>query len=178
MLKRLLCAGALIALAPATSWAQSVGGYDSGVPIAPVVQTAAYVASNSLGGLQTLSVFRNPSQFSGIIDNFVLSWASGLTTAVTVYIYDANPSATTCTDKVAFSEAAADAPKRAMAPFSITPATSQGATAASGQQSMVISVANRDTTPTRNLYVCLVAGAGVTPGSTTDLSGKLGVVLD
>jgi hypothetical protein len=45
-----------------------VGGYDIIVSNTPTVQNASYSASNAIGGWQNVSVFRNTTQPSGILD--------------------------------------------------------------------------------------------------------------
>ena len=45
-----------------------VGGFDVIVSSTPTVQNAAYSASNAIGGWQQVSVFRNTTQPSGVLD--------------------------------------------------------------------------------------------------------------
>jgi len=165
---------AFFCLAASVAWAQSAvtPGGDKAVSIAPTVQNAAYSASNSLGGLQTLSAFRL-SAHSGIFNRLWLGSKGGSTVAMTVYVFDANPTNSTCTDKTAFSLASADLAKLAFAPFVITPAAPQGATQTVGEFSTVASLANADSPQTTNIYLCIVANASVTPASTSDIVGAL-----
>ena len=154
-------------------------GADVQIAFTPTVQNAAYSAGNALGNLQTVAVFAAGAGNTGIFNSFQIVSKGGSTVAMTVYIFDALPAAATCIDKSAFSLAAADIPKLAMAPFVITPAVvGSGTTASAAQVNQVSSVQNADTSPTPNLYVCLVANATVTPASTTDLVEYIAVAID
>lgn len=155
-----------------------VGGFDIAVPVNPTVQASSYSASNAIGGLQTVSVFRNTGQPSGVLTNLNAGWKSGLLIGVTTYVFDTNPTGSTCTDKAAFVLATADVAKLAFAPISLTPVVPQGATAAVAMQPLSVSVKNQDGAATTNLYVCYVANATVTPGTTTDFFAKISVAQD
>jgi hypothetical protein len=146
---------------------------NNSVSVTPVLQTAAYASGNSMGGLQTVSFFRSTATYDGVLDGVWLASQGGATTAITFYIFDKLPIATTCTDKAAFSMGAVDVDKLAMAPFSLTPSTSTGTTVTTAQIVQAISIRNKDTYPGANLYVCLVAGGAVTPGTTSDIVFKL-----
>jgi len=152
---------------------------DVGLIFAPTVQNAAYASGNAMGGLQTLGFFQ--AKASAVFDNFWIASQGGSTTAMTIYLFTANPSGSTCTDKSAFSLAAADVSKLAMAPFVVTPAVvGAGSTVSFAQFTAAISVSNTDSAPGPRslLYLCIVANGAVTPASTTDLLGKLSGVLD
>jgi hypothetical protein len=167
------CAGLLLTAAPSLA-------YDDSKSVTPTVQNAAYASGNSLGGLQTVSFFRlnAPNVAGGVLDAILLASKGGATVAVTFYIFDKAPTATTCTDKTAFAFGGADVDKLAVAPFTLTPAVTPGATITSAQLVQATSMRNKDTVPTANLYVCLVAGGAVTPASTTDLVFKLSGAID
>lgn len=154
-------------------------GADVQIAFTPTVQNAAYSAGNALGNLQTVPVFASGAANTGIFNSYQIVSKGGSVVAMTVYIFDALPSASTCTDKTNLTLAAADVPKLAMAPFVITPAVvGSGTTASAAQLNQISSVQNADSPPTANLYVCLVANATVTPASTTDLVEYLAVALD
>lgn len=177
MLRKSLLALAAIVLSAIPALAQVVG-YDGAVSFTPTVQNAAYSSGNSLGGLQTVKLLR-PPQYSGIFTSFQITSKGGATTAMTIYIFDANPTSSTCTDKVAFSLNAADISKLAMQPFVLTPAVvGAGTTATTAQQIQAVSMINQDTTRSPNLYVCIVAGGSVTPATTSDLVAKITGALD
>jgi hypothetical protein len=179
MLRKLFAAACIAMLAGIFAPASAqVVGYDGAVSFTPTVQNAAYSSGNAMGGLQTVKFFR-PPQYSGIFTSFQITSKGGSTAAMTVYVFDTNPSSSTCTDKSAFSLANADISKLAMQPFVLTPAVvGAGTTATTAQQVQVVSMINQDSTRTPNLYVCIVAGASVTPASTSDLVAKITGALD
>jgi hypothetical protein len=153
--------------------------YDSSIAVPMTVTAGAYIASKSLGGLYTVPVFR--SGLSGAR----LQWASvrsssGVTPAVTIYVFSANPTASTCTDTSAFALNAADVAKLVYT-SSVTLAAPQGSTPTAGTTAMNLGLSfnNTDTIQTNKAYVCIVVGVGgVTPASTTDFSFSLGVSPD
>ena len=153
--------------------------YDASISVPMTVTAQSYSASKSLGGLYTVPVFR------ASIDGARLQWASvrsssGITPAVTIYIFNANPTGSTCTDTSSFVLVAADVPKLVYT-ASVTLAAPQGSTPTVGTtaQNLALSFNNTDAIGTNKAYVCIVAGSGgATPASTTDLSFSLGVSPD
>ena len=155
----------------------NVGGYDNDVATTPTVQASGYVASNCMGGKQTISIFRTTALPEGILNWLSITSASGNTAAMTAYIFKTNPTNSTCTDKGTFTLATADLPKL-IAAVVLSPTVPQGATAAVAQQPLGLSVQNGDSGQTTNLYVMLVANASVTPGSASDLTFILSLSQD
>ena len=153
--------------------------YDASISVPMTVTATSYTSSKSLGGLYTVPVFRFHQ------DGARLQWASvrsssGITPAVTIYVFNANPTGSTCTDTSSFVLVAADVPKLVYT-ASLTLAAPQGSTPTVGTtaQNLALSMSNADATPTKNAYVCIVVGSGgATPASTTDLSFSLGVSPD
>jgi len=176
-MNRLLCGLALALALAGPARASS----DVDIAIVPTVQASAYTANYALGALQTINAFRDNSAPSGIIDYLSVGWQSGLTTAVTVYVFDKYPANTTCNDKAAFS--LGTAPNSDVAkivpgfPVTLTPAVLTGATPSAATQAVVASVNNQDLPPTLQLYVCFVAAA-VTPASTSDFAAKISISRD
>ena len=155
--------------------------YDVAIPFTPTVQNASYASGTAIGGLQTIQFFRVQSQPTGILNNVWTASKGGSTTAITFYIFQANPTATTCTDKTAFSLGAADVSKLiATTPPVLTPAVvGAGATVTFASQQLPVDVQNRDAPVTLNLYVCMVfGGSGTTPASTTDVVSELAGISD
>jgi hypothetical protein len=186
MIQRILALAVLCIGLASPAKSQNILGREGVIAFIPVVQNAAYASGQSLGGLQTISIFQNPqlsfalpNQVSGIFDNFSISSNGGSTTAMTIYIFDVNPTGTTCTDKSAFSLATADISKLAMAPFVLTPAIiGTGTTVTIAQLTQVVSIKNRDAATSNNIYICIVANGSVTPATTSDLVAKISVSLD
>ena len=155
---------------PTLALAQVETSQDFDVSLTPVVQNAAYSSGNAIGGLQTITPFRtvNPT---GILNNISVWSKGGSTTAITFYIFKANPSASTCIDKTAFVLGTADISKLVVTiPPVLTPAiVGVGTTATAASQQSPISVRNRDSPSTNQLYICPVYGGTVTPASVSDL---------
>lgn len=158
-----------------------VGGFNVVASNTPTVQNAAYSASNAIGGWQQVSVFRNTTQPSGILDYVAVASKGGSTTAITIYGFTKSSAnlSSTCTDKSAFSLAAADLSASIPGfPVTLTPATTQGATITSASQAVITSVKNSDGTPSQNLTFCAVVGGSVTPASVSDLVFNFGLIQD
>lgn len=174
-MKKIRVLAALLAAFLASS---AMAGND-GVATTPTIQTAAYSSGNAIGGWQTVPFFRAVYlTHSGVLDAVQLMSQSGATTPITFYIFDTLPTATTCTDRSAFSLGAADVPKLAVQPFTLTPAPTTGTTVSTAQLVQAVSVANQDNPGARVLYACLVVGGTVTPASTADLTFKFSGALD
>lgn len=151
------------------------------IPDTPTVQNAAYSQNNAIGGLRTI---RLPAPSNTTYSGFFLAASveaqDGATTGIALYLFDSNPTATTCTDKSAFSLGAADVSKLITPAFTVTPAAQQGSTqtGASSAFSPPVGFRNADSPRLGVFYVCAVVAAGVTPGSTTNYVMKYQVNLD
>ena len=159
----------------------NVGGYDANVPVVLGASTAAHSASQALGNWQRINLFRATAQPSGILATVSLGSLSGLTAGATLYILRSAPSnSSTCTDGSPFVLANADAVNLAVAPISLTPATSQGVTQTFAQQGLAWAspINNGDNPQTTLAYVCAVANGSQTPSSTSDLWIVLSLVRD
>ncbi len=79
----------------------NVGGYTTVIKSASVVTAAAYSAGNAVGAKRTLSnAVRTPG--TGILESIVLLDRANQKAAMTLFIFDADPTAATITDKTAF----------------------------------------------------------------------------
>ena len=153
-------------------------------PITPTVTAGAYASGKSLGGLMKFPVFRTTLRPSGILNNFSVMSKTGLTGAITFYIFG-TPPATTCTDNTAFALAVGDQAKLVVPPFVLTPSVvGVGAAESTASQAFGISVANADLSvapppvaASPNLYVCAIT-AGVTPASTSEYTFFANVLSD
>lgn len=144
----------------------------------PTIQAAGYAQGQALGALQTFpNVFRQPGS-TGIMNNQGVTSKGGITTSVALYVFKANPTASTCNDKSAFVLGVADIPKLiATIPTVLSPAVvGPLATPTTAYFQQPISMQNTENST--NLYLCAVAGAAVTPLSTTDLQFNLAGLKD
>jgi hypothetical protein len=158
--------------------ATNTGGYDNGISFTPTLTVVTYTVGQSMGGLQTVRVFRTTTVTSWIFDAFQITSKGGNTGAMTIYTYDTKPVGT-CTDTSSFVENAADIAKRFMAPFVITPAVvGSGTTSTTAQLLQVVSGQNHDSPQTQNLYICIVANGSIAVGTTSDLVGKISGAQD
>jgi hypothetical protein len=160
--------------------AGNVGGYDQAFSLTPTVTASSYTAGYAIGGLQTFPVFRTTTLPGGELDGFSLTSLSGITAIITVYVFSSLPAGTggnACTDHAAFTVANADVPKLILS-FQVQPVVQTGMSASIATQFLALSVANKDSVATQNLYVCLVATGTPTPGSTSDITDKLFISQD
>lgn len=130
----------------------------------PTVQNAAYSSGNCVGGFNSVT-FQGTGPISLLNDVSVISQGGG-TETLTVYVFDQNPSGSTCTDKSTFTLATADTAKLLMSPFALTLVAPTGATQSFASNPNLARIPKSGTT---TLWYALVAGGSFTPGSTTDL---------
>jgi hypothetical protein len=158
-----------------SSTANYVGGYEFFVSTTPTIQNASYASGNCMGGFQAVAVARTTGG-SGILNKFVIASKGGGTTALTVYVFGSNPSASTCTDKSTFTLNAADISKQICAPFVITPAVPIGTTVSEAENTSM--QCHFTTSGNSNIYVGIVSGGTWTPTSTTDIIFNVGGTPD
>lgn len=128
------------------------------VSVVPTVDAGAYLAGDALGGLQTV-----PFGSSGQLQSVFASSASGLTVPLWFYIWQAEPENTTCTNNAPFVASELDRPTLIAVPFALTPASP----GAFDTRSFAANVSLVSNFTGDDLYMCIVAGAGVTPATTT-----------
>lgn len=162
-----------------------VGGFNNVVTNTPTVTASSYTANYAIGGVQSIPLFRNVAQPSGLLAYISVASKSGLTSPVTVYGFYAarNTGATlfsTCTDHAAFALSSSDLPYLIPGfPISITPVANNSTTQTIGSYGFVPTppMKNNDATPSLNAYFCAVASGG-TPASTTDLMFTYSILDD
>ena len=127
-----------------------------------------YTAGLAIGGLQTLTSFYNHTasgtQFYGGILNGIQINLKGANQAAQfiVYVWEKNPTSSTCTDNTAFVSNSADWPYQ-VGPFSVTTAVpAVGTTMTSGFTPINMQLLNADSSQGFNLYYCVVANGSIT----------------
>lgn len=144
------------------------------------VQAAAYASGNCIGGFTAITVASVAGQ-GGVVTNFRVSSFGGSTPTITVYLFDSLPSASTCTDRSTFTLAAADVSRLIASPTAITLAAPTGTTVTFGSVDYTpprpFAAGGSSISVLKTVYVALVSGSTFTPGSTTDLVPRIGVVL-
>lgn len=139
-----------------------ISGNHTGIDVAitPTIQNAAYASGNCMGGFQTVALGSSVS----VLSQISLASQGGLATAKQIYIFSANPTGSTCTDKSTFTIATADLSKLIYT-GSITPAAPTGTTKTWGALSnLALGIYSGGT-----VYAAIVETASETPASTTDL---------
>lgn len=157
-----------------------IGSNQIAVSVAATVTASAYSAGNALGGLQTIA---NAARVSGSLGAAgtggiltgmnVSSKALQSGVQIDIFLFNANPSGSTCTDKTAFVLAAADANKVVgVITVPSTPANG-GGWFGGGTGSIAMSTyypVTYDLASATSLFACGVVRAAITPASTSDIS--------
>lgn len=148
-----------------------VGSTGTRVSSTPTVTNNAYSSGNCLGGFNAVTIAAANGQ--GILLNSVdVKSIGGSTPTVTVYVFDSNPSASTCTDRSTFTLNSADVDKLVAPPFGLTLVAPTGATttfATQGNMGRMFLAGGSASSGVKTLYYALVSGSSFTPGSTSDI---------
>ena len=96
---------------PVSSTNPLPAGITANQTISQTVQTAAYTIGNSVGGLMSFTSAARSGKSSGLLQNVLIAMPDAQTPTLDVFLFNANPSASTITDRTAFSVAAADQSK-------------------------------------------------------------------
>jgi len=152
----------------------SVLGRTSKVAVTPTVTaSSAYVSGNEAGGLMTFSsVFDSAN--SGILQSIRIRCKTVQSTGFKLYLFTANPSNSTWTDKTNPAIAAADIPA-VVGPFSLTAPDSGLGTETTWEMDAIGAAIVSGST---GLYGVLVCTATPTFGSTSDVSVEITVLKD
>lgn len=130
------------------------------VSVTPTIQNASYVSGNCMGGFQTIAL----GTAASVLSQVAIRSQGGLVTAKQIYLFSANPSASTCTDKSTFTINSADVSKL-MLTFSITPTVPTGTTiSAASQSNLGLGIPSGG-----NVYMAVVETTTETPATTSDL---------
>ena len=174
---------AALAVAPLPSELHlgEIGSNQIKVDVAQTVTASAYTTGNAIGGLMTVAGAARVSGTSGasgtggVLTGLMLDSKSVQSVQVDVFIFDGNPTSSTCTDKTGFVLATADANK-VVGVLTIPSTAVNGAGWFSGGTGslgiptyypITYSLASSTT-----LYGCAVARGAFTPASTSDVSFK------
>lgn len=159
----------------------SASGTSTRVTNTPTVQNAAYASGNCIGGFQSITVTNYNGQ-SGFLTNFRVTSVGGSTPTITVYVFDSNPSSSTCTDKSTFTLNAADVDKMVATPVAMTLAAPTGTSVTFGSVDWTpprpFMAGGSVSSGVKTIYYALVSGSTFTPATTTDLHTSTGVALN
>jgi len=144
-----------------------VGGNQATITNAQTVTaSSAYASGNAVGGLITFTNAARVSGGSGLIQSVVAYTKSAQSSGLELWVFSANPSGSTCTDKTAFSVAAADFDKVVWV-FSISTWYSGGTPSVGLSSDRAIPYALASGT---SFYACVVTRSTPTYASTSDVS--------
>lgn len=131
-----------------------------------VTASSAYASGNAVGGLITFPAATRVTAGGGLIQSALEYAKSAQTSPTDLFVFNANPSGSTCTDKTAFSLATADFDK-VVAVVHITDWTSAG-TPSTGQ---ALNLAVPFQLPAgTSLFACAVTRGTPTFAATSDVS--------
>jgi hypothetical protein len=164
-----------------------VGGNQIRVDVAQTVTASAYSAGNAVGGLMTIagaarvSGSLGASGTGGILQQVVMNSKSVQTAQMDVFIFNSNPTSSTCTDKTAFVLATADFDKVVgVASIPGAPANNSGwfsgGTGSVGQANNLAMAF--DLSSATSLYACAVTRGTPTFAATSDISLKYQILRD
>lgn len=139
--------------------------------VTPVVTNGAYASGNSLGGLVSFTV-STPVSATGILQSFAANSQGGATPALDIFLFNANPTGTTCTDKTNFALGAADDVK-IIGVAQITSYIAAG-TPTQGQAPQLAMTYLMGSGQT--LWACVVTRSIFTPATTSDITYIISVL--
>ena len=152
----------------------AASGQSVEVAVALVVTAAAYTAGNTMGGVIAFpGALRSPS-LSGILNSVRVSDKKANTDGRVLWLFNANPTNSSFTDKTAPAIAAADIPK-VIGRYVLGAANSDLGTHAQYATDGIGKVIQAGAT---TLYGVLITQGTPTPNTSSDISVAIGVVQD
>jgi len=149
-------------------------GGEFGATATPAVTNASYAIGNALGSISSYSLARTAAG-SGFIQSFWAVSPTGQTPSLDIFFFNANPTGSTCTDKVNFALAAADIPKF----IGFTQIIGGWVQAGTPSVAQSTQLALPFKLPAGQLlWACVVTRTIFIPGSTTDFTYGIVAALD
>lgn len=149
----------------------------------PTISTAVYSAGNCIGGFNSIAATLYNGQ-SAFLTNFRISSIDGAAYQIFGYIFDSNPSTSTCTDKGVFSLSVADIDK-VIGTLSSTTLSVLAATATTPTVAIIdytpprpFRAGGSPTSGVTTIYYGLALAAAITPTTTSDLHLRFGILRD
>lgn len=155
--------------------AGNVGSFTTVIKDTTAVTAAAYSAGNAVGGKRTLANAVRVSGGTGILQSVTLLDRANQKAAMTLFIFDADPSAATLTDKTAFVFSTDDLKVVAQVPINAGDyvTTNSKAFVTYGGLGIPVKAASGTT-----LYAALVTSGTPTFAATTDVQLEVGILQD
>lgn len=152
----------------------NIGGFTTVIKDATAVTAAAYSAGNAVGGKRTLSnAVRTPG--TGILQSVTILDRANQKAAMTVFIFDQNPTAATITDHAAFVFSTDDLNVIAQVNFSAGDYTTTNSKAVACISGLNIPLKAASGT---SLYAAVVTSGTPTFANTTDFQVEFGIFQD
>lgn len=153
----------------------NVGGLTKIVDVTPTVEAGAYASGDVMGGKMTLSNAVTMDGGTGILQSIMVCSKADLTVDLDVIIFSDDPTGTTFTENAAVAIATADAAK-VLGVIPIATRKDLGTPVVAYALGIALPVAAGSTS--RSLYACCVARGAHTPGTTTDITFRFGILQD
>lgn len=150
------------------------GGITAMSTLSPTVTAVTYTAGQGVGGLLTFANAMRLNVNSGIVQSVQAAIAASVTGSFDLFLFNANPSASTVGNAATFAVAAADAPKL-LGVVHLTDVTAMGAAFTLFQ---ALGQAIPCATAARDLFAVLVARSSITMPSTSALTVNLNIMQD
>jgi hypothetical protein len=153
---------------------QAVSGQSVEITASPTVTASAYTAGYVLGGVLALAGAVRSGPLSGVLNSIRVSAKSVQTTALKVYLFNANPASSTLADHGAPSIAAADVAKL----IGVYTLSSTDSGLGTHTEWTLDGIGKVLQLPATTLYVVPVAVGTPTPASTSDFTFGFGIAQD
>lgn len=153
----------------------NVGGLTTVLDVTPTVEAAAYATGDVIGGKMTIPNAMRRDGGSGILQSVHLCSRSDLTVDADLIIFSEDPTGTTFTENGAVAIAAADVGK-VLGVIPITTRKDLGTPVVACATNLALPV--KSAAASRSLFACLVMRGAYTPGTTTDLTVRFGLLQD
>lgn len=151
--------------------AVQASGWGFDVPVTPTVTAGAYAAGDIMGGLITFANVAHAADKLVVVSGVQVISKAAVTPALTLHIFNADPTSTTKTDNAAYSLNAADAFK--VVKSIVLPTTWNDHGTPNSVSSENIGLVAAPVSGGRDLYGLLVDATGVTLTSTSDIQVRL-----
>lgn len=162
-----------VGLNAGTAQIGSVIGRTAVATVTPTVTASAYTAGNVVGGKLTFSSMLDTA-LSGILQSIHVVSKTALTAGLKLYLFNADPSSSTFTDKSAPSIHASDFAKL----IGVYPLSQPDSGLGTHAVWLLDSIGKLFNASGSTLYAVLITTGTPTPGSTSDFSVTMAVIKD
>jgi hypothetical protein len=153
----------------------NVGGFTKVIHVQPTVNTAAYSAGNTVGGIQTLTNAVRVSGGTAVLESIHIIDRANQKAAFDILIFESNPAAATTTDHAAFVWSTDDLKLIGHVAVSAADYVTVGGEAVAHETSLGIAL---QASGSANLYVVAVTSGAPDYVAATDLQFTYGLLQD